>query len=123
METNTNYQIRIKGHLDERWMRHFEGLEISNSHYEHVAARRSWFLLKQSPDNMGLLRRKEQEPSSQRHTENCCLEIAQHPNGETVISDAMNQSALYGILNHIRDLGMELISAQHHPAENKGERQ
>jgi asparagine synthase (glutamine-hydrolysing) len=33
----------------------------------HVAARRSWFLLKQSPHDRGLLRREEQEPSSQRH--------------------------------------------------------
>ena len=53
----------------------------SNSQYEHVAARRSpwhrppgqvWFLPKQSPNNRGLLRREEQEPSSQRHNENCC---------------------------------------------------
>jgi hypothetical protein len=29
METNTSYHIRIKGHLDERWMRWFEGLEVT----------------------------------------------------------------------------------------------
>jgi len=34
---------------------------------DHVAARRSWLLPKQSPHNRGLLRREEQEPSSQRH--------------------------------------------------------
>jgi asparagine synthase (glutamine-hydrolysing) len=34
---------------------------------DHVAARRPWSLSKQSPRNRGLLRREEQEPSSQRH--------------------------------------------------------
>ena len=34
---------------------------------EHVAARRSWFLPKQSPRTWRLLRREEQKPSSQRH--------------------------------------------------------
>jgi len=34
-----------------------------------VAARRSWFLPKQSPRNRGLLRREEQGPSSQRHVD------------------------------------------------------
>jgi hypothetical protein len=34
---------------------------------DNVAARRSWFLPKQSPDNRRLLRLEEQEPSSQRH--------------------------------------------------------
>jgi hypothetical protein len=64
METNTIYQIRIKGHLDERWMRWFEGFEVT-----------------------------------------------QHPNGETVISGPiMDQAALHGVLNRIRDLGMELVS-------------
>lgn len=69
MKTNqspTNYQIRIKGHLDGRWMRRFEGLNV-----------------------------------------------IQLPNGETVISgEMMDQAALHGILNRIRDLGMELISVQ-----------
>ncbi|GJQ53027.1 MAG: hypothetical protein HKUEN02_18740 [Anaerolineaceae bacterium] len=36
---------------------------------DYVAARRSWFLPKQSPHNRGLLRREEQEPSSQRHSD------------------------------------------------------
>jgi SAM-dependent methyltransferase len=69
METNQNpitYQIRVKGHLDERWMRWFEGLDVIRV-----------------------------------------------PNGETVISgEIMDQAALHGILNRIRDLGMELISIQ-----------
>ncbi len=59
------YQICVKRHLDERWLRWFEGLTISRQ-----------------------------------------------PNGETVISGAMDQSALFGVLNRIRDLGLELISVQ-----------
>jgi hypothetical protein len=59
------YQIRIEGHLDERWLRWFEGLDI-----------------------------------------------APLPEGETVISGEMDQSALHGVLNRIRDLGLELISVQ-----------
>ena len=59
------YQIRIEGHLDERWLRWFEGLDVS-----------------------------------------------QLPEGETIISGEMDQSALHGILNRIRDLGLELISIQ-----------
>lgn len=69
METNqhsTYYQIHIKGHLDERRMRWFEGLEV-----------------------------------------------AQLPNGKTIISGPVtDQAALHGLLNRIRDLGMELISVQ-----------
>ena len=65
MKTNANYQICIKSHLDERWMRHFEGLEVTRQ-----------------------------------------------PNGEMVISGVMDQAALHGILNRIRDLGLELISVQ-----------
>jgi hypothetical protein len=56
------YQIRLDGHLDERW---FEGLDI-----------------------------------------------AQTPAGETVVSGMFDQSALHGVLNRIRDLGLELISVQ-----------
>ncbi len=40
------------------------------------------------------------------------LVISQHPNGETVISGAMDQAALHGILNRIRDLGLTLITIQ-----------
>ena len=65
MKTNANYQICIENHLDERWMRHFEGLVVTR-----------------------------------------------HPNGEMVISGLMDQAALHGILNRIRDLGLELISVQ-----------
>jgi asparagine synthase (glutamine-hydrolysing) len=36
---------------------------------DHVTARRSWFLPKQSPHSRGLLRREEQEPASQRHVD------------------------------------------------------
>jgi len=59
------YQIIIEGHLDERWLRWFEGLDVTPL-----------------------------------------------PEGETLISGEMDQAALHGILNRIRDLGMELISVQ-----------
>lgn len=59
------YSIHLHGHLDERRLRWFEGLDIT--------------LLS---------------------------------NGETVIQGAMDQSALYGILDRIRDLGLELIAVR-----------
>jgi len=59
------YQIRIEEHLDERWLRWFEGLDVSPL-----------------------------------------------PEGETLISGEMDQSALHGVLNRIRDLGLALISVQ-----------
>jgi hypothetical protein len=66
METNlepTIYEIRVKGHLDERRMRWFEGLTVSA-----------------------------------------------HPNGETIIrGPILDQAALHGILNRIRDLGLPLL--------------
>jgi hypothetical protein len=62
---SVTYQIRIEGHLGERWLRWFEGLDVSRL-----------------------------------------------PEGETVISGEMDQAALHGILNRIRDLGLELISVQ-----------
>ena len=69
MATNQNptqYQIYIKGHLDERRMRWFEGLDVTPL-----------------------------------------------PDGKTVISGPISdQAALHGLLNRIRDLGMELISVQ-----------
>lgn len=43
------------------------------------------------------------------------LEIDQRLDGETLIKGVMDQSALHGILNVIRDLGMELISVQRMP--------
>lgn len=66
METTpepTHYEIRIKGHLDERRMRWFEGLHVS-------------FL----------------------------------PNGDTLLTGPiLDQAALHGILNRIRDLGLPLV--------------
>jgi len=60
------YQIRVKGHLDQRWTRWFEDFEIELS-----------------------------------------------SNGETIISGpVMDQAALHGTLNRIRDLGLELISVE-----------
>jgi len=64
-DRSTHYQIRLNGHIDERWLRWFDGLNISFQ-----------------------------------------------PNGETLIRGEMDQSALFGILARIRDLGLELISAQ-----------
>ncbi len=61
----TYYHICVQGHLDERWLRWFEGLDIS-------------------------LR----------------------PAGETVISGVMDQAALHGVLNRIRDMGLELIAVR-----------
>ena len=62
-DTPALFQIRIKGHLNERRLHCFEGLSI-----------------------------------------------VRHPGGETSISGAMDQAALHGILNRIRDLAMDLIS-------------
>lgn len=45
--------------------------------------------------------------------------VSQHLNGETVISGAMDQAAMHGILNRIRDLGVELISVQRFIAKNE----
>ncbi|MBN2115495.1 MAG: hypothetical protein JW730_02930 [Anaerolineales bacterium] len=59
------YQIRVAGHLAERWLRWFEGFDVS-----------------------------------------------QLPEGETVIRGEMDQAALHGLLNRIRDLNLELISVQ-----------
>jgi hypothetical protein len=59
------YQTCTKGHLDEHWMRSFEGLTVSAE-----------------------------------------------SNGETLISGEMDQSALFGVLNRLRDLGLELVSVQ-----------
>ena len=62
---SVTYQIRIEGHLDEHWLRWFEGLEVSRL-----------------------------------------------PEGQTIIRGEMDQAALHGILNRIRDLNLELISVQ-----------
>jgi hypothetical protein len=58
-----NYEIRVKGHLDARRMRWFEGLDVRLD-----------------------------------------------PNGETIISGPIiDQAALHGLLNRIRDLGLPLL--------------
>jgi hypothetical protein len=66
METNQtpmDYEIRVKGHLDESRMRWLEGLEV-----------------------------------------------ILHPNGETILrGPVLDQAALHGILNRIRDLGLTLL--------------
>jgi len=63
-----HYQICLEGILDERWMRWFEGLEVTAS-----------------ADN------------------------------QTIIRGAFDQSALHGLFNRIRDLGITLISVQRYP--------
>ena len=66
MESNQNpieYQICVKGHLDQRRMHWFDGMNISI-----------------------------------------------RPNGETLISgQIVDQAALYGVLNRIRDLDLPLL--------------
>ena len=62
------YQICIKGKLDERWLRWFEGLDVTS-----IA------------DDL------------------------------TIIFGEFDQSALHGLFNRIRDLGVTLISVQRHP--------
>lgn len=47
------------------------------------------------------------------------LTVEQQPTHETVISGVMDQAALHGILNRIRDLGLELISLQRTPLTPK----
>jgi len=64
-EPSTIYQIHIVGHLDQRWLRGYDDLLVS-----------------------------------------------QTPDGQTTITGAIDQAALHGILNRIRDLGLELISVQ-----------
>ena len=64
------YHICIAGHLDARWLRWFEGFQVTCS-----------------------------------------------PLGHTEISGRMDQAALHGIFNRIRDLGMEILSVQREPNE------
>lgn len=66
------YQISLEGHLEERWLRWFEGVVIE-----------------------------------------------QRPEGITILHGLMDQSALHGILNTIRDLGIALISVQRLEASDK----
>ena len=65
MDRSTHYQICLEGILDERWLRWFEGLEVTSS-----------------ADN------------------------------QTIIRGEFDQSALHGLFNRIRDLGVTLISVQ-----------
>lgn len=45
------------------------------------------------------------------------LTITLTPTGETVLSGpVVDQAALYGLLNQIRDLGLDLISVQRRPS-------
>ncbi len=67
-DRSTHYQICLEGILDERWLRWFEGLEVTTS-----------------ADN------------------------------QTIIRGEFDQSALHGLFNRFRDLGVTLISVQRHP--------
>jgi hypothetical protein len=67
-DRSTQYQICLEGILNERWLRWFEGLEITTN-----------------VDN------------------------------QTIIRGEFDQSALHGLLNRIRDLGVTLISVQRQP--------
>ena len=64
-DQTTYYQICIEVKLDERWLRWFEGLEVTSS-----------------------------------------------PDDQTIIRGEFDQSALHGLFNCIRDLGVILISVQ-----------
>lgn len=66
------YQICLKGKLDERWLRWFEGLEVISG-----------------------------------------------PDDQTLLQGELDQSALHGLFNRIRDLGVALISVQRHPGRDK----
>ena len=59
------YRVRLQGHIDQRWLVAFEGLEVS-----HL------------------------------------------PAGETLICGALDQAALHGLLDCIRDMGIPLISVE-----------
>ncbi|MFP4440425.1 MAG: hypothetical protein ACLFVO_24580 [Chloroflexaceae bacterium] len=40
------------------------------------------------------------------------LEVSRRPEGETVISGALDQAGLHGVLNRIRDMGVVLIAVE-----------
>ena len=67
-----NYQIRIRGHIDDRWLNWCNDLMINR--------------------------------------------LAE---GDTLICGMMDQASLHGLLNQIRDLGMELIYVQRNDEENQ----
>jgi len=64
-DQSTHYQICLEGILEERWLRWFEGLDVSSS-----------------------------------------------ADDQTIICGEFDQSALHGLFNRIRDLGITLISVQ-----------
>lgn len=65
------YEIRVKGHLDDRWAGVFPGVEIRRD-----------------------------------------------ADGTTVlVGDALDQSALHGVLKRVRDLGLPLLSVVRSPAD------
>ncbi|HKJ37463.1 MAG TPA: hypothetical protein VJ972_01710 [Anaerolineales bacterium] len=65
-----HYQICLEEKLDERWLRWFEGLEVTSG-----------------------------------------------PDDQTIIRGEFDQSALHGLFNRIRDLGVTLISVQRYQTE------
>jgi hypothetical protein len=50
------------------------------------------------------------------------LTIAHHPDGQTYIEGTLDPSALHGLLSHLYDLGVTLLSVQRlaEPEGNKG---
>ena len=49
------------------------------------------------------------------------LQIVPQPNGETLlICPILDQSALYGVISRMRDLGLVLVSIRRLPRENDG---
>jgi hypothetical protein len=50
------------------------------------------------------------------------LTITLTPTGQTILTGPIvDQAALYGLLNQLRDLGLELISLQRQPQDSKKE--
>lgn len=45
--------------------------------------------------------------------------LSQTHTGETIIRGKFDQSALHGLFNRIRDLGLELISVQRYPQNER----
>jgi hypothetical protein len=68
---STRYQICLEAILDERWLRWFEGLDVTAS-----------------------------------------------ADDQTIIRGEFDQSALHGLFNRIRDLGITIISVQRHSNGN-----
>ena len=47
------------------------------------------------------------------------LEVKSSADNQTIIRGEFDQSALHGLFNRIRDLGVTLISVQRHPDRNE----